>query len=228
MRSMPTPAETPSSCPAPTTQPTTPPTAWPALVLGSTSRYRQELLARLGLPFCTHAPQVDETPQADETPAVLAERLARAKAMAVAQARAGQDEVVIGSDQVADWQGQSLGKPGHHAAARAQLQAMRGHTVRFHTAMCVLRPHTGYEGRSLTTVDVTFRALSDAEIDTYLRLEQPFDCAGSAKVESLGISLLARVDSADPTALVGLSLIDTCRLLTEAGLPPLGWLAAHR
>jgi septum formation protein len=204
------------------------PPAWPSLVLGSTSPYRRALLSRLTIPFSVLAPEVDETPRPGEAPAALARRLAEAKAAAVASMLSDVDAVVIGSDQVADWQGQPLGKPGDAAGARAQLQAMRGHTVRFHTAVCVMRPRTARRGSSLVTVDVTFRALSDAEIDAYLRIEQPFDCAGSAKVESLGIALLSRVDASDPTALEGLPMIETCRLLAEAGLPPLSWLAAQR
>ena len=213
----------------------------PALVLASTSVYRRELLARLGLPFTAVAPQTDETPLPDEAPRDLALRLARAKAGAVAQAVAqavthpvtqtkapdgsahsaaahAEDTVVIGSDQVADLDGVALGKPGTHERAVAQLRAMRGRTVHFHTAVCVLRPRTGFDVCEVDSVAVTFRDLSDEDIDTYLRLEQPYDCAGSAKCEGLGIGLLARIASDDPTSLIGLPLILTTRLLREAGL----------
>ncbi len=200
------------------------PSAWPRLILGSTSVYRRELLARLRLPFDVLAPQVDETPRPGEAPQALALRLARAKAEAVAAAFTD-DVVVIGSDQVADLKGQCLGKPGHLAGARAQLQAMRGQQLVFHTALCVLRPRTGHLALRVVDVTVQLRALSDAEIDTYLMLEQPFDCAGSAKVEALGISLLDAVHSDDPTALVGLPLIATHQMLADAGLPVLQALA---
>lgn len=195
----------------------------PRLVLGSTSPYRRELLARLGLPFDVASPEVDEDPLPDEAPLQTALRLAAWKARAVAQ-RCEDDAVVIGSDQVADLNGMVLGKPGDHARAKAQLQAMRGQTVRFHTAVCVKRAATGFEQTQVSTVSVRFRALSDEAIDTYLRLEQPYDCAGSAKCEGLGIVLLERIDSDDPTALVGLPLIVTTGLLQVAGLDVLGQL----
>ncbi len=189
----------------------------PRLVLGSTSRYRRDLLARLGLPFSTDAPDVDETPQPGESPAALALRLALAKAQAVAARHP--DAVVIGSDQVADLHGQPMGKPGTHARAMAQLQAMRGHTVVFQTAVCVVRPATAFARTALAAVEVRFRELSDAEIESYLRAEQPYDCAGSAKSEGLGIALLDAIHSDDPTALIGLPMIRTCSLLRAAGLP---------
>ena len=188
----------------------------PRLVLGSTSPYRRELLQRLRLPFDVVAPVVDETAQPGETPARLAGRLALDKAREVASRHAG--AVVIGADQVADLQGQALGKPGHHAAALAQLQAMRGQWVVFHTAVAVLRADRGFEQVQVATVRVRFRDLSDTDIERYLALEQPYDCAGSAKCETLGIALLDVIESDDPTALVGLPLIRTCRLLREAGL----------
>lgn len=191
--------------------------AAPTLVLASTSVYRRELLARLQWPFATRSPEVDETPRPGEAPLALAGRLARAKAEAVAS-QVHDDAVVIGSDQVADLHGQALGKPGHHDGAVAQLRAMRGQEVRFHTAVCVTRPHTGYVGERVHTVSVRFRDLSDADIETYLQREQPYDCAGSAKCEGLGIVLLEAIHSHDPTALIGLPLIDTARLLREAGL----------
>lgn len=204
----------------------------PALVLGSTSRYRRELLERLGLPFEVRAPDVDETPRAGEAPPALAVRLANAKAVAVAVASANvgahasvRDVVVIGSDQVADLAGRALGKPGTHERAQEQLRAMSGQTVLFHTAVAISRPATGQFWEAVDTVRVRMRVLSDQEIDTYLRLEQPYDCAGSAKVEGLGIALLDRIESDDPTSLIGLPLITVARLLREAGLdvlaPPL-------
>lgn len=189
----------------------------PRLVLGSTSPYRRELLARLEWPFDVCSPQVDEQALPDEAPLQTALRLATFKARAVAE-QCQDDAVVIGSDQVADLDGLALGKPGNHARAKTQLQAMRGRTVRFHTAVCVKRETTGFEQTEVRTVAVRFRALSDEAIETYLRLEQPYDCAGSAKCEGLGITLLERIDSDDPTALVGLPLIATTALLQAAGL----------
>ena len=191
----------------------------PRLILGSTSRYRRELLTRLRLPFEVEAPGVDETPRPGEAPAALARRLALEKARAVA-ARHPQD-VVIGSDQVADLAGEPLGKPGDHARAVAQLQRMSGQRVVFQTALAVVRRDTGFEAVDLAAVSVTFRTLSDTEIETYLRLDEPYDCAGSARSESLGVALLSAIDSDDPTALVGLPLIRTCALLRAAGLDPL-------
>lgn len=198
--------------------------ATPPLILASTSPYRRELLARLRLPFDTVAPQVDETPQPGEAPAALAQRLAWAKAQAVAQRHP--QAVVIGSDQVAELHGQALGKPGDHARAVAQLQRMRGQTVLFHTAVAVVCAARAYAQLELALVRVRVRALSDAEIEAYLRAEQPYDCAGSAKSEGLGIVLLEAIDSDDPTALIGLPLIRTARLLRQAGLDPLA--AAQR
>jgi septum formation protein len=186
------------------------------LVLGSTSRYRRELLQRLNLPFNVSAPDVDETPYPAEPPRALALRLALAKAHAVAQQHP--DAVVIGSDQVADLAGQPLGKPGDHARAVQQLRQMRGLTVVFQTAVAVVCSATGFEQTDLAPVEVTFRDLSDEEIERYLRAEQPYDCAGSAKSEGLGISLLDAIQSDDPTALIGLPLIRTCRMLRAAGL----------
>ena len=187
------------------------------LILASTSRYRRELLARLHLPFTTVSPEVDETPHKGESPPDLACRLALAKAQAVA--KQNPDAVVIGSDQVADLHGQPLGKPGNHERAVAQLQAMRGQTVVFQTAVAVVCQATGFASCELAPIRVTFRDVSDAQIDHYLRTETPYDCAGSAKSEGLGIALLARIDNDDPTALVGLPLIRTCALLERAGVP---------
>lgn len=186
------------------------------LILGSTSRYRRELLQRLHLPFEVVAPDVDETPLPGEVPSALALRLALAKAHAVAQRHP--NAVVIGSDQVADLAGEPLGKPGTHERAVAQLQRMRGQTVVFQTALAVVCLATGFAQQDLAPVRVRFRDLSDAEIERYLRIEQPYDCAGSAKSEGLGIALLDAIDSDDPTALVGLPLIRTCRLLRAAGV----------
>ena len=186
------------------------------LILGSTSRYRHELLSRLRLPFDVVAPQVDETPLPLETPRALACRLAVAKAQAVAYLHP--QAVVIGSDQVADLAGEPLGKPGNHARAVEQLQRMRGQTVVFQTAVAVVCLSSGFEQCELASVKVQFRDLSDAEIEAYLLAEQPYDCAGSAKSEGLGISLLEAIDNDDPTALVGLPLIRTCRMLRSAGV----------
>ncbi len=186
------------------------------LILGSTSRYRRQLLERLGLPFDVVAPEVDETPNPGETPAAMAARLALAKAQAVAQRHP--QAVVIGSDQVADLDGEPLGKPGDHARATAQLRRMRGRTVIFQTALAVVCLDGGFEQQDLAPVRVVFRDLADSEIETYLRIEQPYDCAGSARSEGLGIALLEAIHSDDPTALVGLPLIRTCRILRAAGL----------
>ncbi len=190
------------------------------LILGSSSAYRRELLARLRLPFEVSSPEVDETPRPDETPQALALRLALAKARAVAARHPA--AVVIGSDQVADLDGEPLGKPGTHERAVAQLRRMRGHTVIFQTAVAVVCIETGFEQVELAPVRVRFRALTDAEIENYLRAETPYDCAGSAKSEGLGIALLESIESDDPTALIGLPLIRTARLLRAAGLSLLG------
>lgn len=189
----------------------------PELILASTSRYRQELLSRLRLPFRAAAPDVDETPLPGEAPAALAERLALAKARAIAARHPG--AIVIGSDQVADLDGEALGKPGTHAAAAAQLRRMSGREVVFQTAVAVVAP--GLAAIERAAVRVRVRPLSDSAIETYLRADEPYDCAGSAKVESLGIALLDAVESDDPTALIGLPLIRTCALLRRAGLEPL-------
>ena len=185
------------------------------LILGSTSVYRRELLSRLRLPFTVERPEVDETPRPQEKPADLALRLALAKAQAVAARHPS--AVVIGSDQVADLHGEPLGKPGDHARAVVQLQRMRGQTVVFQTAVAVVCQATGFSQVALAPVRVVFRALSDEAIEQYLRAETPYDCAGSAKSEGLGIALLERIDNDDPTALVGLPLIRTCELLRAAG-----------
>ena len=186
------------------------------LILGSTSRYRRELLRRLQIDFDVAVPDVDETPLPGEAPRALAGRLALAKARAVAGTFP--HAVVIGSDQVADLDGASLGKPGNHDRAVIQLRQMRGKTVIFQTAVAVVCLDSGFEQASLAEVRVKFRDLSDGEIENYLRAEQPYDCAGSAKSEGLGITLLESIDSDDPTALVGLPLIRTCKLLRSAGI----------
>lgn len=186
------------------------------LVLGSTSRYRRELLSRLNVPFDVAAPDVDETPLPGELPAALAQRLALAKAQVVAAKYP--EAVVIGSDQVADLNGQSLGKPGTHEKAIVQLRMMRGHTVIFQTALAVVCLESGFVQQDIAAVSVLFRDLSDDEIETYLRIEQPYDCAGSAKSEGLGIALLERIDNDDPTALIGLPLIRTARMIRAAGV----------
>lgn len=190
------------------------------LVLGSTSAYRRELLQRLRVPFTVAAPDVDETPQPGEPPLALARRLALAKARAVAAQHP--DCVVIGSDQVADLDGEPLGKPGTHERAVAQLQKMRGKTVVFQTAVAVVCQASGFQQEDVAPVRVVFRDLSDAEIENYLRAETPYDCAGSAKSEGLGIALLESIDNDDPSALVGLPLIRTSRMLRAAGIPLLG------
>ena len=192
-----------------------PPHDWP-VILGSTSRYRKELLSRLRIPFEVCAPYVDETPLPGEPPKELALRLALAKALAVA--KQNPNAVVIGSDQVADLDGTPLGKPGNHANAVLQLQKMRGKTVVFQTALSVVCVANGYQRTDLAAVRVKFRDLTDSEIESYLRAEEPYDCAGSAKSEGLGIALLDAIDNDDPTALVGLPLIRTCQMLREAGV----------
>jgi len=186
------------------------------LILASSSRYRRELLARLRIPFDTVTPAVDETPAPGEAPRQLAERLALAKAREVA-ARHPQ-ALVLGSDQVADLLGQPLGKPGTHEKAAAQLARMSGQTVLFHTALTLCCQAANLTQSELASVRVRFRPLHPAEIERYLRAEQPYDCAGSAKSEGLGIALLESIESDDPTALVGLPLIRTARLLRAAGV----------
>ncbi|MFD0738647.1 Maf family protein [Lysobacter koreensis] len=184
------------------------------LILASTSRYRRELLARLRLPFEALLPDTDETPLAGETPPALARRLAIAKATSVAQREPG--AWVIGSDQVAELDGRPLGQPGGRAAAIAQLAAMSGHAVRFRTGVCVARADAAAQV-VVDTTTVRFRTLAVDEIARYVDAEQPYDCAGSFKCEGLGISLFDAIDTQDPTALIGLPLIATARLLREAG-----------
>ena len=186
------------------------------LILGSTSLYRRTLLDRLGIAYSIEAPQVDEEPFASETPTNLAQRLALAKAHAVAQRFP--ECIVIGSDQVADLNGCALGKPGNHARAVEQLRQMSGKTVIFHTAVAVICLQTRFNQQAMASVKVKFRTLSDEEIENYLRKERPYDCAGSAKSEGLGIVLLESIESDDPTALIGLPLIRTSHMLRAAGI----------
>jgi len=186
------------------------------LILGSTSVYRRELLERLRLPFTVESPHVEETPIAGEAPADLAQRLALAKADAVAARHPL--AVVIGSDQVADLDGEPLGKPGSHDRAVLQLEKMSGKVVVFQTAVAVVCAQSGFRQHALAAVRVKFRSLSAVEIESYLRAEQPYDCAGSAKSEGLGIALLESIENDDPTALVGLPLIRTAAMLRAAGI----------
>ncbi|QNP41023.1 Maf family protein [Lysobacter solisilvae (ex Woo and Kim 2020)] len=186
----------------------------PRLILASTSAYRRELLARLRLPFDVARPEVDETPLPGEWPTYLAERLAVSKARVIAERELG--AFVIGSDQVAELGDRALGKPGSRDGAIAQLGAMSGREVRFRTAVCVQR-HGDAPRIAMDTTTVRFRPLALAEIERYVDAEQPLDCAGSFKSEGLGITLFEAIDSSDPTALVGLPLIATARLLREAG-----------
>ena len=189
------------------------------LLLASTSRYRKELLTRLGIPFETHAPQVDESPLPDEPPRDLALRLAIAKAQAVAKAHTLC--LVIGSDQVAHCEGRKLDKPGTHAVATAQLRFMRGKTVHFDTALALVNAATGRVQAEIVSIVVRMHELSDAQIEAYLRAEQPYDCAGSAKSEGLGIALMQTLSGDDPTALIGLPLIALTRMLRAEGVDPL-------
>jgi septum formation protein len=195
-------------------------TSAPRLILGSSSVYRRELLARLRLPFETMTPDLDETPLAGESPEATACRLAREKAAAIAKRVPG--AIVIGSDQVATLDGEQIGKPGNHDKALRQLQKMRGREVVFHTALCL------YDGRSSAALPcqldniqtfVRFRDLPDHELEAYLRIEQPYDCAGSAKNEALGIAIIEHISSSDPTALTGLPLIALTTMLRKAGVP---------
>jgi septum formation protein len=189
----------------------------PRLILASSSAYRRELLQRLQLPFEAIAPHIDETPLPGETPDATALRLAREKAAAIAARHP--DALVIGSDQVATLDGAQIGKPGDHARALAQLQTMRGREVVFHTALCLWDGREGTHQLENVQAFVTFRDLPDTELDAYLRIEQPYDCAGSAKNEGLGIAILERIDSSDPTALTGLPLIALTTMLRRAGVP---------
>jgi septum formation protein len=185
------------------------------VVLGSTSRYRAELLHRLLEAFTQAAPGVDEAALPDEAPAARALRLAVAKAEAVAQTHP--QALVIGSDQVAELGGQVLDKPGTAERAREQLRASSGRTVHFHTALCVFDARTGQRHTHVDLTCAVFRELGESEIDRYVTREQPLDCAGSFKCEALGISLFERIETTDPSALIGLPLIALARLLRAAG-----------
>ena len=189
------------------------------LVLGSTSRYRREMLGRLGLPFEVAAPDIDETPLPGELPVDTAMRLSEAKARAVAS-RFG-DALVIGSDQVADCDGRAVSKPGDRANAQRELRALCGRTFVFHTGVALVDAASGRCQRAMVDVVSVFRKLGDAEIDEYLEREAPYDCAGGVKSEALGIALFERITSDDPTALVGLPLIALCRMLRAEGVDPL-------
>jgi septum formation protein len=187
------------------------------LQLASSSPYRRELLSRLRIPFDVVAPDVDETPYPGELPTALSTRLALAKAQAVACTGTW----TIGSDQVATLNGLPIGKPGHHEAARLQLQASSGRTVQFHTALALVDFDRGLSRVERIDTRVHFRELSSAEIEAYLLAEQPYDCAGSAKCEGLGIALLEAIEGNDPTALIGLPLIRLSSWLREWGWNPL-------
>lgn len=185
------------------------------VVLASTSPYRRELLARLGIPFDTLAPKVDESPLAGESPEALVKRLADAKAQAGHRERAG--ALVIGSDQMASLEGDPLGKPGTAEAAVEQLQAMAGHEIIYCTAVAVNGPD-GQAREHLDISRVRLRKLDQATIERYVAAEKPLDCAGALKLEGLGISLCEHIETRDPTALIGLPLIATARLLRIHGL----------
>jgi septum formation protein len=189
------------------------------LVLASTSRYRKELLGRLGLPFETAAPGIDEKPLAGEAPADTALRLSVLKAESLRTLYA--DALIIGSDQVASCDGMRLGKPGNHVNAVRQLRSLSGKTAQFDTAVALLDTKSGALQSRVVPCRVVFRVLDDERIETYLRREQPYDCAGSAKSEGLGIALIARMETEDPTSLIGLPLIALCDMLERAGLPVL-------
>jgi septum formation protein len=188
----------------------------PQIVLASTSKYRRELLARLGLPFEVASPHVDETALPNEAPQDTAWRLAEAKARAVA-VRFPQ-AIVIGSDQVAVLEDMPLGKPGDHATALRQLKAMRGKEVVFHTALCLCNAASGQAQTRIVPFYVRFRDYSDAQIERYLQREQPYDCAGSARCEGLGIALIAEMRGDDPSALIGLPLIALTEMLAAQGV----------
>ncbi len=187
----------------------------PTLILASSSPYRQQLLQRLGMPFVAIAPNLDESPQPGESPKNLTLRLAKAKAQAIASLHP--KAWVIGSDQSADLNGHAIGKPGTHAAALAQLKQMQGQIVVFHTSLCLIGQ--GFCETTHVPTTVQFRNLPEQVLDQYLRLEQPYDCAGSAKSESMGIILLEKIESEDPTALIGLPLIALTSLFLQAGIP---------
>jgi septum formation protein len=187
------------------------------VVLASTSRYRKELLERLGIAFEVSAPQVDERPLGAEAPEQTALRLAVLKAQAVRLAH--RDALIIGSDQVATYAGRALGKPGDHATAVRQLRSVSGKSADFHTAVALLDAANGSVQTRVVPCRVHFRAFDDARVERYLQKEKPYDCAGSAKVEGLGIALIARVETEDPTSIIGLPLIALTEMLERAGFP---------
>ncbi|HNQ03747.1 MAG TPA: Maf family nucleotide pyrophosphatase [Thiobacillaceae bacterium] len=193
------------------------------LVLASTSPYRRELLARLGVPFEAVAPEVNETPRAGESPDATAQRLALSKARAVASRFP--DALIIGSDQVALLEGRQLGKPGDFNSAVAQLKSMRGKALEFHTALTLLNARTGHAQTAVVPVRLVMRAYTDAQIEAYLKKDRPYNCCGSAKSESLGIALIARYETEDPNALVGLPLIKLTEMLANEGLDVLTYTA---
>ena len=188
----------------------------PEIVLASSSPYRRQLLERLGLPFQCQSPDVDESPRAEESPRELALRLAHTKARALAEVFP--NHLIIGSDQVAECNGATLNKPGTFEAAQRQLRQQSGNVVAFHTGLCLFNSQTGEQQLDSVTTKVHFRELTDTEIERYLHREQPYDCAGSFKMEQLGISLFEKVESTDPTALVGLPLIRLCGMLRQDGV----------
>ncbi len=185
------------------------------LVLASTSPYRKELLARLGVDFTTAAPNVDETPLHGESADATSLRLAIAKARALATTFPS--SLIIGSDQVALLHGEQLGKPGTHERAVAQLKAMRGQTLVFHTALCLYNTATGSTQTAIDETRVVMRDYSDEQIETYLQREQPYNCAGSAKTEGLGVVMIARIENNDPTAIIGLPMIELVTMLNNEG-----------
>ncbi len=191
----------------------------PPLILGSTSRYRRELLARLRLPFTAEAPDVDEAPLPGEAPAATALRLAGDKARAVAQRHP--DALVIGSDQVADCAGRAIGKPETRQRALDELRRLSGQVVTFHTGLALVHAGSGRLQTTVVAVTSTFRTLREEEIVAYLDRETPYDCAGGVKSEALGIALFESIASDDPTALIGLPLIALCRMLRAEGVDPL-------
>lgn len=187
----------------------------PELILASTSVYRRELLARLRIPFSVRRPEVDEAPLGEEGPRQRSERLALAKAEAIA--RREPSSVVIGADQVAACEGQVLDKPGNIDAARAQLRRQSGRQVQFYSAVAVVHAARGHVDRFVDLTTVVFRELSATEIDAYLTADQPYDCAGSLRSEALGLCLCERIETLDPTALVGLPLIRLAASLRSCG-----------
>lgn len=188
----------------------------PRLILASTSKYRQQLLQRLGFPFATYAPNVDETPLAQESSIATATRLAQLKASAAASTHSR--SLIVGSDQVAECDGLRLAKPGTRELAMLQLRAASGRTATFHTAVALLNGATGKLQAAVVPTRVRFRKLSQSEIDRYVDREPAYDCAGSAKSEGLGIALMETIECDDPTALIGLPLITLCNMLRNEGL----------